>query len=64
MAERQKAYYVEEAFHGAKTQLVFANSADEAKAKCRKGDIELCVSEEGPHPVGIRSVRRERSEDR
>jgi len=60
----EKAYYVRERFAGHKTQLVFASNADEAAEKCRAGEIELCVSEDGPHPAGISSVRREPSEDR
>jgi predicted DNA-binding protein len=64
MADREKAYYVRERFEGHKMQLVFASTAKEAAEKCRRGDAELCVGEDGPHPAGISSVRREPSEDR
>lgn len=61
---REKAYYVRERFTGYKTQLVFARNAQEAAEKCRRGHIEVCVSNDGPHSAGISSVRREPSEDR
>lgn len=64
MAEPTKAYYVLERFEGHKMQLVFANNGKEAAEKCRRGEIELCISDDGPHPAGISEVRREPSEDR
>jgi hypothetical protein len=62
--ELTRAYYVEERFEGHKTQLVFARTAKEAADRCRKGEIETCVGNSGPHPAGIHRVRREPSEDR
>ncbi len=61
---KERAYVVHEAFHGAKQQLVFARTGREAADKCRRGEIEVCLSEDGPHPAGIRQVRREPGEDR
>lgn len=60
---RDKAYYVRERFAGYKTQLVFARNGKEAAEKCRDGEIELCVSTDGPHPAGISGVSREPGED-
>lgn len=64
MSEPKKAYWVLERFEGYKKQLVFAENAEEAKAKTRRGEIEECVGEDGPHPAGISEVRRWPEEDR
>jgi hypothetical protein len=64
MSEPKKAYYVLERFEGYKKQLVYANNAHEAKAKTRRGEIEECVGDDGPHPAGIGEVRRAPFEDR